>query len=85
MLLINDERKMRQSFEKLKEALKEVYKIASSGKPGAHSRALGILESQVKIHLIECSDLGMKEIQDFIETEPQDISIDDLPNDLFKQ
>lgn len=79
MLLITDERDLGKSFEKLKATLKEVYQISSSGKPGAHSRALGILESKVKIHLIECTDLDMKQIQDYI-AEPDKEDNDDLKN-----
>lgn len=79
MLLINNEIDLGKSFEKLKESLKEVYNVSASGKPGCHSRALGMLESRVKIHIIQCTDLDMKQIQDYI-AEPDKEDNDDLKN-----
>lgn len=82
MLLINNEINLGKSFEKLMNNLKEVYGIAKSGKPGCHARALGILESHVKVHLIKCTDADMKQLQDFIEAP---VSADNIPDDVFTQ
>lgn len=79
MFITNKEVDLGKSFEKLKQSLKDVYAIASSGKEGCHSRALGQLESAVKIHLIKCTDLDMKQIQDYMEMpDNPDTDADDL-------
>lgn len=82
MLTVNSKIDLGKSFEELKSTLREVYEIAKSGKPGCHPRALGILESHVKAHLIKCTDADMKQLQDFIETP---VSPDDIPADTFTQ
>lgn len=78
MFIINNEVDLGKSFEKLTESLKKAYETFKTGKPGCHARALGNLESAVKIHLIECSHMDMKDIQDYIEQPDNDP--DDLKN-----
>jgi hypothetical protein len=74
MLIINNEIDLGKSFEKLKQELKKATIGIKPGNPQSYAYNFGRLETAVKIHLIMCTDIDMKGIQDYLN--------DDGPDDL---
>jgi hypothetical protein len=68
-----------KSFEKLKSALLKTVGSTKGNNPARYAASFGELSMAVKIHLVQCSDLTLKDIQDEIE------GPDDIPSGLFSR
>lgn len=61
-----------QSFEKLKDALRETTHKTKDGGRDVHAWGVGYLQSAIKRHLLECTTISGEELQKFIEQDPND-------------
>lgn len=72
MLIINNEIDLSKSFEKLKQELKATANGVKPSTPASYAHYFGRLEMAVKIHLINCTDINMEQIQDYL-NDPDDL------------
>jgi len=69
---LNNKVDLGKSFERLKSDLFLAVEETKGNSPARYAAAFGLLESRVKIHLVNCTDITMEELQKEM-TSPNDL------------
>lgn len=62
-----------KSFDKLKNSLVLATQATNDNKPESYAKSFGKLETAVKQHLIDCTDITGEEIYKAIDSDPNDL------------
>jgi hypothetical protein len=72
MSLTMNEINLEKSFETLKKMLKVAADKVKEGDPTSYAYAYGLLSGSVKGHLVGCTGIDSKELQEFVDGKDKD-------------